>query len=276
MENELFGLIYKVTSPSGKVYIGQTTKSLKQRMRSHKNAAVSGSNAPFHRAFRKYGDKLKWEVIHRNVPLASLGLLEIWNIAKYGSRETGYNCDCGGGISRAGAKCSNESRKRMSESHIGQIAWNKGKKMSKEHCVKTSIAHGGKAFNVYKDGHSVGSWINPVECAKDLNLSAVLIRRCLNNKAISHKDYIFQYQDNLDLEAALCTVEDLRIKRLIAGKGTTKYFVVFKNDQQVGTWLSKTQCAKDLGIDCSSISSIFAGRRKSRAGYTFKYLDDKL
>lgn len=57
------GVIYKITSPSGKVYIGKTY-DLRKRVNAHKCAAKSGKNLILHNSIRKYGwDAHKLEVI---------------------------------------------------------------------------------------------------------------------------------------------------------------------------------------------------------------------
>ena len=47
--------IYKITSPSGKAYIGLTKNSMKCRWGAHCRDAASGSDFVFHRAIRKHG-----------------------------------------------------------------------------------------------------------------------------------------------------------------------------------------------------------------------------
>ena len=57
------GIIYKVSSPSGKVYVGQTKCSLKKRKREHlQKAFISESTmyrTKFAQAVRKYENLLK-------------------------------------------------------------------------------------------------------------------------------------------------------------------------------------------------------------------------
>jgi tRNA uridine 5-carbamoylmethylation protein Kti12 len=71
---------------------------------------------------------------------------EIWYIWCYRSndRAFGYNIESGG---NGKGKTSDETRKRLSESHMGQIAWNKGKKMSEEQKLKLSNAKKGKKLS---------------------------------------------------------------------------------------------------------------------------------
>ena len=54
------GIIYKITSPSGKIYIGQTTKSLEYRWKQHVKDAMNENRKRcrvFHNAIQKYGEE---------------------------------------------------------------------------------------------------------------------------------------------------------------------------------------------------------------------------
>lgn len=64
--NESFGDIgiYKLTSPSGKVYIGQSW-SIKKRFSYYKNPHHSKEQIKLHRSIKKYGfDNFKFKIIH--------------------------------------------------------------------------------------------------------------------------------------------------------------------------------------------------------------------
>lgn len=51
-----FGIIYKITNCfNGKIYVGQTVRSLNERWSDHKRDALNGVDYPFHFAIRKYG-----------------------------------------------------------------------------------------------------------------------------------------------------------------------------------------------------------------------------
>jgi hypothetical protein len=60
------GIIYKITSPSGKAYVGQTVRSFEKRMQEHKSK-FSGCTY-LKRAIQKYGDEMKYEIIEEDVP----------------------------------------------------------------------------------------------------------------------------------------------------------------------------------------------------------------
>ena len=67
VDNET-GLIYKITSPSGKIYIGQTTKGFDYRWKQHIKDAMNKDRKRcriFHNAIRKYGsENMITEVIY--------------------------------------------------------------------------------------------------------------------------------------------------------------------------------------------------------------------
>jgi group I intron endonuclease len=84
-------VIYKITSPSGKVYIGRT-KHFSQRMADHKFDATSGrKNQALHKAIRKYGwDNMTKEIIDQTSE-SKIVALEYYYIGKYNSIKEGYN-----------------------------------------------------------------------------------------------------------------------------------------------------------------------------------------
>ena len=91
------GLIYKIQNKeNGKIYIGQTQTSLKNRLAKH-NEVVFTSNCHIHRAIRKYGwDAFTVEVIEENITNENLNEREKYWIEYYNSYENGYNMNRGG------------------------------------------------------------------------------------------------------------------------------------------------------------------------------------
>ena len=89
------GIIYKITSPSGKVYVGQTIKDFNDRISQHKSK--SSNCTLVKRAIDKYKDKMKYEIIENNVPQEQLNEREIYWIKElYSLAPNGYNCNSGG------------------------------------------------------------------------------------------------------------------------------------------------------------------------------------
>lgn len=93
-------LIYKITNDiNSKLYIGQTTKTLEERIKSHRNSFVSGKDTHLYRAMRKYG----WEKFHFHIIVEvddqeTLNELEAFYISKYDTIRNGYNMARGGSI----------------------------------------------------------------------------------------------------------------------------------------------------------------------------------
>jgi len=89
------GIIYKISSPSGKVYVGQTVRSFEERIRNHK-CKSSGCTA-LKSAIDKYVDQMKYEIIEDNIPQEYLDEREIFWIKELNSlAPNGYNLSSGG------------------------------------------------------------------------------------------------------------------------------------------------------------------------------------
>lgn len=116
----MIGTIYKLTSPSGKHYIGQTT-NLKDRKRCLYNPNKYYSGHKLDNAIKKYGiENFKYEIIIQIIDSDKIKLreklneLEIFYIEKYNSYKEGYNMTLGGSGS-TGCFQTEESRKIISE-----------------------------------------------------------------------------------------------------------------------------------------------------------------
>src|SRR5210317_2605200 len=89
------GIIYKITSPSGKVYVGQTIKKFNDRISQHKSEYSNCTLVK--RAIDKYKDQMKYEIIEENILLEKLDEREIYWIKELNSlAPNGYNCNSGG------------------------------------------------------------------------------------------------------------------------------------------------------------------------------------
>src|SRR5210317_176582 len=88
------GIIYKITSPSNKVYIGQTIHTLEERIKGYKKKSTNCTLLK--RAIDKYGIKMVYEVVE-TIPDELLDEREIYWIKYYNSlAPNGYNCSTGG------------------------------------------------------------------------------------------------------------------------------------------------------------------------------------
>lgn len=100
------GIIYKLTSPSGKSYVGLTTQRIEQRMWKHKRSKFCRL---LRKAIEKYGfDNMKLEILDEDVPNEKLGDLEKQRIEEHQTlAPKGYNLSTGG---EAGFKLCDSTR----------------------------------------------------------------------------------------------------------------------------------------------------------------------
>ena len=152
MEKELTGVIYKITSPNNKVYIGQSI-NFEQRCRKYKYQAFKGQIKLWNNC-----QKYLWN------PIDNIEIIEIcrrgeldekekyW-ISKYNSYIDGLNADLGGGT-RKGFKHSKETKEKLKLANIGKKhslesikkISEAGKNMSDE--TKKKISHGNKGKKI--------------------------------------------------------------------------------------------------------------------------------
>lgn len=90
-------LIYKITNKlNGKLYIGQTVRTLEERKQQHLQN-VGKLNNNIYLAMRKYGiDNFKFETICYAKDVDELNKLETYYIKKYDTVNSGYNMSYGG------------------------------------------------------------------------------------------------------------------------------------------------------------------------------------
>jgi len=153
------GFIYMLTSPSGKVYNGQTIRPIHERFKEHQDPdsgcpAIAG-------AIQKHG----WEKIiadYYECPDNELNKHETWMVRLLGTLSPGgYNLREGGG---GRGKFSEETKKKMSEAQRGEKhpmygkkiseEPNYGKQLSEETKQKISFAHKGEKSVWFGKTHS--------------------------------------------------------------------------------------------------------------------------
>lgn len=98
------GFIYKVTNTvNGKVYIGQTSRTIEARWKEHLKDAFGRNEKfffPFHKAIKKYGEDAFVVEQLEECDSSKLDERERYWIKHYGSNHGGYNADCGGRSNR--------------------------------------------------------------------------------------------------------------------------------------------------------------------------------
>lgn len=265
-------VVYKHTTPSGKVYIGITTRKPEKRWG---NGSGYKENEHFYRAILKYGwQNIKHEIVKDGLNKRQACNLEIELIAKYDSTnpDKGYNHSTGGeygalgvhpsaetrrklseankGIQRSaetrrklseankGKHPSAETRRKMSEAGKGRIPWNKGKHFSLEARKKMSESHKG-ANNQNYGKHR----------------SAETRRKISESNKIKHK--------------GMHHSAETRLKMSESQKGKHAKSVICVETGTV--YSSGREAAKSTGVSPTAINNVVRGKSKTAGGYHWEY-----
>lgn len=139
-----------LTSPSGKIYIGQTIRSIKVRLDEHKTGKSNGCRAIYN-AIQKYG----WENIEKDwyeCPDEELNKHEELMVEVLGTLSPdGYNLKEGGG---SNGKMSEETKQKMSEIHLGEKNHMWGEHHNDESIQKMSEAKKGDKNPMHGKRHT--------------------------------------------------------------------------------------------------------------------------
>lgn len=208
-------VVYLHIFPNNKYYIGITcVKPYTRRWR----AGSSYSKQPkIYNAILKYGwENIQHKILYENLTKEEANEKEIECIKLYNSIKNGYNISIGGN-GKNGVPCSKETKNKISIANKGKKksdksknnlkryieehgAWNKGKKMSKEHfrkiaeerkrrCNKKIYALNPKTLQIEK------IYISCTEASKALKVSKSNISRCCKGGRPTCAGYKWRYAD---------------------------------------------------------------------------------
>ncbi len=195
--------IYKLTLPNGKIYIGMTKRTIKQRLYS-----TYPHNKSMHEAVLFYGKKnIKSEILEDNLTLEEADIAEIKYISAYDSTNPniGYNISHGGLRAWVGLKHSEESRKKMSVSgkgkHSGIHNANFGKTRTDYENEINRKAHQRFMHSVHqfdKQGNFITTFESVSAAARSVNTSTRNIRMCLTGTSNTACGYKWKYAEGGD------------------------------------------------------------------------------
>ena len=135
--------IYKIISPSGRIYVGQS-ENIETRWRDYK---YSKSQTRLIRSFKKYGiDNHIFEIIEECTLEQLTNRENFWQIHYDVISEKGLNCHIVD-VNTGKRVYTEESRLKMSEGRVGEKNHMFGKKLSREKCDRISKVHKGKVVS---------------------------------------------------------------------------------------------------------------------------------
>jgi group I intron endonuclease len=196
--NGHMAIIYKITSPLGKVYVGATTSEMRFRKATHKYCSkINRGHNVLHRDMSKQGfDNFNFEVLEECSDEQRFAKERFW-IAKLDSYNSGYNKTIGG-LGPSGMRVTDELRKMRSKESKDKWANPKFRKKimaakmpslqdSKMQSKKGKLGGIAKAlkmplFDVYDNGKYIGEFRTGTALAKRLGVTASTGRRYLDGK----------------------------------------------------------------------------------------------
>lgn len=121
-------LVYALTSPTGRVYIGQTIQPLPKRWYDHRRAARSGRKSKLYTSMRKHTEGWTQEVVYEASSQEELDRMEIMFIRAFGD----LNIREGG----RGGKLTSEHRAKIAAAHRGRKRSDEARKAMSEAAKK--------------------------------------------------------------------------------------------------------------------------------------------
>ena len=266
------GLIYMATSPSGKSYIGQTTKTLQERIKNHAKAAKQGSSYAFHNAIRKYGiENISFIILEDGVLDVNLNEREKYYIQKYNTYEEGYNLTIGG-----------DGARKIIDDDILKL-WEQG-------------------YNLREIAAQLETRPNTIcNHVRDLLPKTEIQKRRYESvskkKSLPLEEQNFIYElwkqgcSMTELEK-LCGHERHCISKALQKLGITKEQIIQQGHQAaaskrgkpiiqydkdmnfIAEYPSLSEAARQLQISINNICSALKGRHKTAGGYIFKYKEN--
>lgn len=287
--------VYMHISPNGKKYIGITQDYLKR----WRNGLGYWKNKYFYNAIQKYGwDNFEHIIVAENLTQDEAEIMEIELIAKYKSnqREYGYNHAEGGKVNR-GYKLSEETRRKLSESHKGLPGNNKGKKLSEEQ--KKKVSNGMKKY------HATHEWISPMKGMNHSEQTKIKMSESHKGKNIGKDNYWYgkkfsdehkskiskalsgrklseEHKQHLSDVAKGKKFSEKHIDNLIDGHKNQYVKIVQKSSEGkiIKIWDSIALASRELKIDRRYISNCLTKNKKcgegkyKTNGYIFEYYDE--
>ncbi len=284
------GVIYKIQNrESGKIYVGQTTRTLEIRMNEH----LRHDDTYIEHALKKYGiDAFDVSVIEEYDSEEKLNEREIYWISFYNCvRPKGYNICLGGKngsightvspdtrakISKAnkGRKhpISPETRKKLSEANKGKkhsaetrakiSSARKGKKLSTETCAKMSAGKKNKRAVVCIETGQIFESI--AAAAKWANVAGCTVSSVVNGRTAGAGGYHWRFADE-DVKS-----DDVSLTPLKVGKRPVR--CVETGD----IFPSIRLAAKWLNLDCNTIKTALNHSTRTAGNYHWCDADSEM
>lgn len=233
-------IIYVVKNKEKKIYVGETSTPLIERVKSHLRKRGTDFESLIN---RKNMNDFEWAILEENLTdIKERFDREKFFIKKYDTYNNGYNMTKGGG----GTKGLKHTQESIEKNRLSKIKHFQNPENRKKQSKATLLAH---TINPEQ-----GREHSKVMRGKfNLNTKEGKRRRVLaGEKQKAH------YKSN---EVAYV----LNYKK--------PPFFAFKNGKCIGVFISQAECSRMLGVSKGHLSRVLNGKRNTTGGYEFKYME---
>lgn len=289
------GLIYKITNPNNRLYVGQTAQTAEERIIQHRSVRKDIKFSAIQRSVRKYGwDAHIFEIIEDNLLDEMLDDREIFwikelntfvldnpkgglNLTRGGKHRMPWKMNkkkvkkarlrCGENAPGWGKKLSEETKRKIAEG-VSKYNIANGKRPSEECIKKGREKHLVKVVAYDRGGDFVGEYESIKACAKELGLDRKSVNDALNGKVQKHsKGYFFRkkeegYPKKIDVSGV-----NIQLKK-------RPLFCLFGEDMV--EFANPQEAAEVLGLLPQTIKDSARLNKPLRSKIRFIYKDDFL
>lgn len=260
-----YGYVYKIVCKvNGKLYIGQTIRSISERWRSHCNDAKKRRDIyklPISRAIYKYGpENFSIEVICIANNQAELNTREKTAIRLYKSTIRGYNVHEGGMNQRLSAS----TKEKISRANKGKVRTKEQRENYRNARLGTKQPMSVKIKCSNSQLGEKSAWFGKKHSEETKTKIGNAHRGKIVTKQQKEKQRISMTGRKLS--------EDTKTKMSIVRKGKTKKGKSVLCIENGKIYLSIREAARMLNISLNSITHFLRGKLKTAQGFTFKYI----
>jgi group I intron endonuclease len=199
--------IYKITSPSNKIYIGKSI-NLDRRKKEYTYDSKHNTQHKLNNSIKKYGWENHLFEIIEICDECNLNSKEIYWISFYNSVEEGLNLMYGGqggrhsqevknkkSKSMTGKKASLETKQKMSQSKKGHSMYNDEWKQKMKETTWKSGTSSKPILQFDLDGNFIKEYVSSAEAKKELKTKSVSINNALTGICKTAHGYKWKYKE---------------------------------------------------------------------------------
>jgi group I intron endonuclease len=287
------GIIYKITSPSGRIYIGQTINLLRRKSRYRRLSCKSQPH--LYNSLSKYGfDNHIFEVIEEDIEREMLDERECFYIEKYDSFNNGMNMTSGGGsnhkrspetieklrIAPTGNKYNlgkknalgyihkEESKKKMrektKEAYKNGFTGRKGLKSSEEHIRKFKESKSLVVFQYDLNENFIKEFVSIKEASVITSSSSSGICQVCKGNRLTSNGFIWKYK-------SINTNKKYKHKKPHIVKNNKPVIQYSKSGNIISEYKSAREASDYTGVCWKVISMCVNNKRKTGGKFIWKF-----